>query len=384
MRFRRDQEQEGVYALIFCQREIDALRLLCWCRYASPDSLRRLITETEMHNLVTLGFIKEHPKSHALIPTCKTVDLLQGVFDGAVPEVVRVYSPPLIERRLRLSQIAVTFYRGGVTPFLLSREELLQPPALFLPSVARGRGQNPWGSTRIAGIAYLGEQTLAVHYVCPGIGRLILNNELVAFNNQTAALHHTRRGFLFAGESYSDILTELDQPTTEDGNQAVNYAGAYRRLALPVHLLPCDDTGALQLRVMTQPNYRSRLAQAALGRYYQPPPEDVPAFDACFNHTPVVIGVDMDLRRINAALETAKELGHPYIILAALTGQVRSGVFDNFRIPGQDNVLALREDVVLEFVGGSDVTFPNDQPFRSEKGGALHAPVIQTHRKAGR
>lgn len=370
--------------MIFCQREIDALRLLCWCRYTSPDSLRRLITETEMHNLVTLGFIKEHPKSHALVPTCKTVDLLQGVFDGAVPEVVRVYSPPLIERRLRLSQIAVTFYRGGVTPFLLSREELLQPPALFLPSVARGRGQNPWGSTRIAGIAHLGEQTLAVHYVCPGIGRLILNNELVAFNNQTAALHHTRRGFLFAGESYADILAELDQPTTEDGNQAVNYAGAYRRLTLPVHLLPCDDTGVLQLRVMTQPNYRSRLAQAALGRYYQPPPEDTTAFDACFGHTPVVIGVDMDLRRINAALDTAQKMGHSYIILAALTGQIKSGVFDAFRVSGQDNVLALREDVVLELIGGNGGNFPGDQPFLLKKGGAVHAPAIQAHRKAGR
>lgn len=370
--------------MIFCQREIDALRLLCWCRYASPDSLRRIITQPELSNLRTLGFIKEHPKSQALVPTCKTVDLLRSAFDDAVPEVVRVYSPQLIERRLRLSQIAITFYQGGVDPFLLHKEDLLHPPALFLPSVGRGRGQNPWGSTRIAGIAHLGEQTLAVHYVCPGIGRLILNNELVAFNNQTAALHNTRRGFLFTGGSYADILAELDRPGIEDGNQAVNYAVAYRRLTLPVHLLPCDDTGALQLRVMTQPNYRSRLAQAALGRYYQPPPDDISTFDACFNRTPVVIGVDMDLRRINAAMKIAKELGHPYIILAALTGQVQSGVFDSFRIPGQDNVLALREDVVLELVGGSSVTFPNDQPFLSKKGGALHAPVIQTHRKAGR
>lgn len=330
---------------------------------------------------MTLGFIKEHPKSHALIPTGKAVELLQITYDGAVPEVVRVYSPQLIERRLRLSQIAVTFYRGGVNPFLITKEELLYPPALFLPSITRGRGQNPWGSTRIAGIAHLGEQTLAVHYVCPGIGRLILNNELVAFNNQTSVLRNTRRGFLFAGGSYDDILAELGQPGTEDGNQAVNYAGAYRRLTLPIHLLPCDDTGALQLRVMSQSNYRSRLAQAALGRYYQPPPDDTSAFDAFFNNIPVVIGVDMDLRRIRAAQETAKKLGHSHIILAALAGQVQSGVFDSFRIPGQNNVLALREDVVLDLLGGAGIRFPSDKSFRSQKGGALHAPVIQAHRK---
>lgn len=77
--------------MIFCQREIDALRLLCWCRYVSPDSLRRIITQTEMSNLTTLGYIKEHPKSHALIPTYKAVELLQAAFDGAVPELIRVY-----------------------------------------------------------------------------------------------------------------------------------------------------------------------------------------------------------------------------------------------------------------------------------------------------
>lgn len=369
--------------MIFCQREIDALRLLCWCRYMNSDSLRRLITETELSNLMTLGFIKEHPKSHALIPTRKTVDLLHSIFQNTVPEVVRVYSPQLIKRRLRLSQIAITFYLSGADPFLLTKEELNHPPALFLASTARGRGQNPWGSTRIAGIAHLGDQLLAVHYVCPGIGRLILNNELVSFNNQTAAVRSVRRGFLFAGESYQDILSELDQPDTEDGNQAVNYSGAYRRLTLPVHLLPCDDTGVLQLRVMAQPDYRRRLAQAALGRYYQPPPEGT-AFDACFNHIPVVIGVDMDLRRAKAAQKSAKEMGHSHIILAALSGQVQSGIFDPFRVPGQDNVLALREDIVLGLWGGKGISFPNDQVFRTEKGGAVHAPVIQIHRKAGR
>ncbi len=370
--------------MIFCQREIDALRLLCWCRYIKPSSLRHLITQTELSNLMALGFIKEHPKSHALIPTRKTVELLRDAFNGAVPEVVRVYSPQLIERRLRLSQIAITFYRSGVTPFLLTKEELRRPPALFLSSTARGRGQNPWGSTRIAGIAHLGNRLLAVHYVCPGIGRLVLNNELVAFNNQTAAVQGARRGFLFAGESYNDILAELDQPDTEDGNQAVNYAGAYRRLTLPVYLLPCDDTGALQLRIMAQPDYRRRLAQAALGRYYQPPPEGTTVFDACFNRIPVVIGVDMDLRRIAAAQEAAKKLGHSHIILAALPGQVQSGVFDPYRIPGQDNVLALRDDIVLDLLGGKGVSFPSDQSFRTEKGGALHAPVIKVHRKARR
>lgn len=42
-------------------------------------------------------------------------------------------------------------------------------------------------------------------------------------------------------------------------------------LHLPVHLLSCDDTGAVQLQIMSVPDYRQRLTRAALRSHYQSP-----------------------------------------------------------------------------------------------------------------
>lgn len=59
------------------------------------------------------------------------------------------------------------------------------------------------------------------------------------------------------GESYTDILTELEQ-TNKTDTKLILYGDAYRCPQLPIHLLSCDDTGAVQLQIMSVPDYRHR------------------------------------------------------------------------------------------------------------------------------
>ena len=158
---------------------------------------------------------------------------------------------------------------------------------MFLSTLTREKGSNPWGSTRVAAITHLGDLFCAVHYVCPGIGKLALTDELAAFSNQTARFSGAKRAFIFAGESYRDILTELEADIQTD-TKLISYGGAYQCLQLPVHLLSCDDTGAVQLQIMAQPDYRTRLAQIALKEEYQPPPLDVSVWDAIYQRQPLV------------------------------------------------------------------------------------------------
>ncbi len=135
-----------------------------------------------------------------------------------IPELAQSYHKDAIQRRLRLAGLILTAYRGYVDPFTTTTENLLHSPSLFLSAVTRSRGANPWGSTRIAAIARLGDLLCAAHYVCPGIGKMALTDELHAFTNQTARFRDARRAFLFAGESYGDILAELEasEPRTHD------------------------------------------------------------------------------------------------------------------------------------------------------------------------
>ncbi len=371
--------------MIFSQRDVDMLKLLCWCQFIQPRDLRGIASEGERKNLMGLGLVRRHEKSGALLLTSKGQLLLEHLLDGRVPQTTRAYHPPLMERRVRVSRLVVTAYHGGVNPFTFGPEELDGPAALFLPSIARSRGSNPWGSTRVAAIARLGSSLYAMHYVCPGIGKVALMDELAAFSNQTARFRDMGRAFLFAGSSYKSVLSELERPVGRDDAKLLTYGGAYRCLQLPVHLLSCDATGAVQLQIMAVPDYRARLTKAALKGQYRPPPDDVPEWDAMFQGVPFLMAADMDLRRINAAIRTAQSRGFPQIAMAALEGQAEQVLFPRCRDKNLARVFVLTSEAISAVTGRKPAPYvPPRTQFLTAKGEVADAPLIQTHRKAGR
>lgn len=371
--------------MILSQRDVDILKLLCWCQFIQPKDLRGLSSEAERKNLMGLGLIRRHEKSGALLLTSKGQLLLEHLLDGAVPQTTRAYHPPLIERRVRVSRLVVTAYHGGVDPFTFGPEELEGAAALFLPSIARSKGSNPWGSTRVAAITRLGDSLYAMHYVCPGIGKVALMDELAAFSNQTARFRDVGRAFLFAGNSYKSVLSELERPAERNDAKLLTYGGAYRCLQLPVHLLSCDDTGAVQLQIMAVPDYRTRLTKAALKNQYRPPPDDMPQWDAMFQGVPFLMAADMDLRRINAAIRAARARGFSQIAMAALEGQAEQVLFPRCRDKNLARVFVLTSEAISAVTGRKPAPYvPPHTQFLTAKGEVADAPLIQAHRKTGR
>ncbi len=366
---------------MFSQSDIDILRLICWCQFVKPESLNSLSTPVERDNLFDMGLIQFHKKSESFTLTKKGSSFLQKIF--TLPDLTKSYHKDTVDRRLRLTNLALTAYKGAINIFTTTPEELSDAPSLFLSAITRGRGSNPWGSTRVAAIAHLGDLICAVHYVCPGIGKVALTDELTAFSNQTAQFPGSKRAFLFAGESYKDILTELEADTQAD-SKLISYGGAYQCLQLPVHLLSCDDTGAVQLQIMTQPDYRTRLARAALKEEYQPPPLDVPVWDAIYRDRPLVIAADMDLRRLDAAIQAARGQGIKKIAVAALEGQARAVLIPRCQSTGHARVFALTNEVISAVTGRPPVPYtPPRTQFLTEKGDVVDAPPIRISGKAG-
>jgi len=371
--------------VIFSHRDVDILKLLCWCQFIQPRDLRGIAPEGDRKNLMGMGLIRRHEKSGALLLTSKGQLLLEHLLDGAVPQTTRAYHSPLIERRVRVSRLVVTAYHGGATPFTFGPEELDGPAALFLPSIARSKGSNPWGSARVAALARLGSSLYAMHYVCPGIGKVALMDELAAFSNQTARFRDVGRAFIFAGASYQSVLTELERPMDRKDTKLLTYGGAYRCLQLPVHLLSCDSTGAVQFQIMAAPDYRTRLTKAALKGQYHPPPDDVPEWDAMFQGVPFLMAADMDLRRINAAIRAARSRGFPQIAMAALEGQAEQVLFPRCRDKNLARVFVLTAEAISAVTGRKPVPYvPPRTQFTTSKGDVADAPLIQAHRKAGR
>lgn len=368
--------------MIFSKRDIAILRLIYWCQYIQPRDLDGISTEAEQKNLIALGLVKRHEKSEALVLTGKGFEFLRKLI-GGISKQVLPYHDYAIQRRLRVSRLAITAYRGGIDIFKTAPDEPAESPSLSLSTYSRGRGSNPWGSTRVAAIAHLGDSFYAMHYVCPGIGKLALMDELAAFSNQTARFQNVSRGFIFAGDSYQDILTELEQHPDKEDAKLLSYGGAYCCLQLPVHLLSCDSTGAVQLQIMATPSYRTRLTKAALKSQYHPPSPDVPEWDAIFQGTPFVLAADMDLRRVDAAIHAAHAQGHRQIAMAALAGQAEQVLFPRYRDTGLARVFVLTPDAIKATTGRKPAPYtPPRTQFLTQKGEVVDAPLIQTHRKA--
>lgn len=369
--------------MIFSQQDIDILRLIRWCQFIMPEDVNVLTAETEVKNLVALGLIRQHERSGALIMSKKGVLLLQTFFTEEAPHYPPSYHTAIIQRRLHLSKLVLTAYRGNVDIFLDRNELLNNTSSMFLSTLTRERGANPWGSTRVAAIAHLGDLICAVHYVCPGIGKVALTDELTAFSNQTARFSDTKRAFIFAGESYKDILTELETDARTD-TKLISYGGAYQCLQLPVHLLSCDDTGAVQLQIMAQPDYRTRLARAALKEAYQPPPLDVPVWDAIYQGQPLVIAADMNLHRLDAAIQAARSRGLEQIAVAALEKQAKTILIPRYQDTGRARVFALTREAITEVTGRPPTPYtPPHTQFLTEKGDVVDAPPIRIPGKAG-
>lgn len=317
--------------MLFTVREVDVLRLLCWCQNVKPEDLNKLSTETERENLIALGFAKLHERSGTLTITESGKAFLHVLLEGEVPNLAFSYRPELIERRVRLSRVVLTAYYAGINVFTTGASSLSARSSLFLTSVTRNSGRNSWGSARVGAIAHLGNTYYAVHYICPGIGRMAVNDELKAFHNHTNFGVGTNRAFLFAGPTYNDVIEELKIYGEKKDTKLIRYGDVYRGLTSPIHLLSCDETGARQLQIMCVPNYREKLAGLMLKGAYQPPPDDAPAWDGMFNGSPFVVGVDMNLRRIDAAVKFAKKKDCLPILLAALDGQGDAVLLSRYR-----------------------------------------------------
>ena len=248
---------------------------------------------------------------------------------------------------------------------------------MFLPMIARNRGSNPWGSTRVAALLHTGDLMCAIHWVNPGIGCVALTDELTAFQNHTAAIPAKQRAIIFAASSYEDVLTEMDAGQENQNTRLQTYREVYDCLKLPLFLLPCNETGVLQLRIMGVPNYRELLARIILKSHYVPPPANRTMYDALYQGVPFIMAADMDLRRIDAALDAARLDGLSQIALAALPEQVEVVLNRRYRETGKARVFTITESALRELFGSIAPYAPPDLPFYTSEGSVLDVPPLK-------
>ena len=358
-------------------RDLDILRLLRWCRMIRSKELCEAFSKDEVMNLSAAQMIRFSDAAKVwLLTPCGNRVLGSSGF-ALPPAKAPTYREPDITRRLRLAQIVTTAYAAGVNIFLTKESELQFTPSLFLPFLRRNRGANPWGSTRVAALLHTGDLMCAIHWVSPNIGCVALTDELTAFQNHTAAIPAKQRAMIFAASSYEEILAELDAGQKDQNTRLQSYREVYDCLKLPLFLLPCNGTGCLQFRIMGAANYRELLARIILKSHYAPQPAGRPMYDALYQGVPFVMAADMDLRRIDAAVETARSDGLSQIALAALPEQVEAVLNRRYRETGKARVFTITESALRELLGSIAPYAPPDLPFYTSEGSVLDVPPLK-------
>ena len=358
-------------------RDLDILRLLRWCRMIRSKELCEAFSKDEVMNLSAAQMIRFSDAAKAWYLTPCGNRVLGSSRFTLPPAKAPTYREPDITRRLRLAQIVTTAYAAGVNVFLTKEAELQSKPSLFLPFLHRNRGSNPWGSTRVAALLHTGDLMCAIHWVSPGIGCVALTDELTAFQNHTAAIPAKQRAMIFAASSYDEILAELDGAQDDHNTRLQTYREVYDGLKLPLFLLPCNGTGCLQLRILGKPNYRELLAKIILKSHYVSPPANRAMYDALYQGIPFIMAADMDLRRIDAAVEAARSDGISQIALAALPEQLETILNRRYRETGKARVFTITESALRELLGSTAPYTPPDLPFYTSEGSVLDVPPLK-------
>ena len=362
--------------MIFTTRDLDILRFLRWCRFVLAEDLTSAFYKAEVQNLEILRLIKLYSPAQAYTLTAAGNRLLDTAFPKLPAAVAPAYKAADTLRRIRQAKLMTTAYQAGVSVFTTDVSALCEQ-AMFLPMIARNRGSNPWGSTRVAALLHTGGLMCAIHWVSPGIGCVALTDELTAFQNHTVAIPAKQRAMIFAASSYEEILGELDDGQEIHNTRLQSYREVYDCLKLSLFLLPCNDTGCLQLRILSIPNYRELLARIILKSHYVPPPANHSTYDALYQGVPFVMAADMDLRRIDAAVETTRSDGISQIALAALPEQVEAVLNRRYRETGKARVFTITDAALRELLGSIAPYAPPDLPFYTSEGSVLDVPPLK-------
>ena len=182
--------------MIFSQADFDLLRLLRWNRHLLPETIDGLFHRAGYSKPDGPGADQDTPEKRFL---CSDVKKGTNCSTTRFPSQPPTRRPSY--RPVRNAAAAPPVHAGGDSiprayPHLYhcTGGIILQSFSFSYGSL-RGRGHNPWGNTRVAALAHLGGLLLDVHYVCSGIGKLCLADELTVFNNQAARFRELQEQF---------------------------------------------------------------------------------------------------------------------------------------------------------------------------------------------
>jgi len=363
--------------------DLMSLRLAGIYRWLPFDSLSVFgfdCCKTEIKRLASLDMVKIARSGSYLRLAEKGTAALEESGYPADKEGWRAYgNSPALRRRLEVVSVMLTALRAGIDPLQKQVDALRNQPVFFPAFALRVGAGNLMNAASCVGFGHWGEKAYMLQYTGPENRGMCLTNELTHFHNLSSVLDpnaQTPMAMIFAGPSYRQVYDRLQKPlpNTHNGKGFVDYAAVYGRSDMPIHLLSCDETGARQLAVMCEPDCNAKLARASFGEGWTPRDADIQEADGHVEGSPLVIAVDMDVRRVERVIAAARRQGRREVLVAALKVQMRGLYLDILPKDGLVTPLSIGPEVLKNAFGKPLALYQMERKLTSGEGD--HAKTV--------
>ena len=373
--------------MVLTVRELELLKLLCWCRTIPPSEVwfSEIYGARDLRLMEHLGFAAVSRNRKYIRPRPGAYDLLQSVGYSFYGDVTPQTKQQTLDRWNTAARILFTFYLSGVDVFT---DNIDTAPNIYLSALAAKGGSigNPFGNTKFYGILRTAEMLYLVFYM-DEIG-VYFQKELTLFHSYTDKVSVGRTGLIFMGESLAEISESVlrteqnEEQSVKKKYHADSFAKVFSVTSLSVHFVPIGKSGAQMLRYLTMEKYRERLSRTILRGSYQSPYEGLTDTDAIHfqaPHLPAVVALDLDIKRMDRALAAAQERGFPKIVLYALPEQT---AFLRGRYDGQADIIAVDAARLEQEIVGKEFIQDRSAPYMTKDGRWVDIANFAVYRKA--
>lgn len=271
----------------------------------------------------------------------------------------------------------LTCLRAGIDVFQDNVNGLAFQPTFYPAFDLRDGEINLMNAANCSGFGHWGDKGYILEYVSPEGKGMSLTNELTHLHNFSSLFDRRLNGplaMIFAGPSYRLIHKQLsERPPTKKRRKSgfVDFGEVYRISDMPIHLLSCDETGAMQLALMKQPDHNARIARSSFGNRWKPHDELIPEADGCVDGNPLVIAADMDIRRVERVCMEASRQGRAEVMVAAFRSQMESFLLGALPSDGRITPLSI-EQPVLDAAFGKSLALYSMEDGAGVEGSAGH------------
>lgn len=361
----------------FNRAEIDVLRLCAWCKDISVNGCRNIPTEI-LDSLLQFNLLRLSRNKLGYRCTPKGIDVLQKAeMHYEIDKTYRTDREALL-RRYHSAEIMAFFWRYGTEVFAET------PPAekqtdVFLPAFAirRIRGAEFFGGAKLTGFLYLNDTVFVPYYITKKTGGIYPEIEQRRFCAD-AFLQNRSPCVLYTGEGNLKTLIETISYKNERSSKDTSayYKDAMGMFSCPVAIVPMDEDGMRQLRILSVPDYRQRLMKNLLGENYLPPTS--PMFDGRTKSENFIIGFDCNILRFENALRSKKPTN-----IFVLPSQHK---YAQELVEGTNaKCFVIKfEDAEKYFGLPHELPTIDRTPFQTGKGSYVDVPLLGKNKKTGR